>query len=101
MIYILYNLNYNYSSFRGTLYRPHHSLSCAQEWRQPGYILIYGDDVLLYESPKVTLDTYDTAEIDIDVHGVRNLKIEFKGGVWYDGNWAEAKICLAECVLQK
>ena len=104
--YILYYLNSNYTVLTGTLYRPYNTLSCPADWSsRPGYILVYGDDVLLYESPKITPSTYDAVDFEIDVHGVRNLKIEFKGGMWYDTDgWIateEPKICVAECKLQK
>ena len=112
--YVLYNINFEYSSLRGVLYRPHYSLSCDYIWSQPGCVKIYGDDVLLYESPKVTQDFYDALEFDIDIHGVRNLKIEFSNSVWAPGgtivwdygsdgwvNNEEPKVCIADCELQK
>lgn len=103
--YVLYNLNYKYSTLSGVVYRPYHSLKCEDEWTSSTVVKIYGDDVLLYEAPEITQSTYDSYSFEIDVSGVRNLKIVMMG-VWtsYDG-WGfysrYPKVCMAEVMLQK
>ena len=42
---------------------------------------IYGDGVLLYASPDVTMDTYEPIAFSVDVSGVRELQMVFSG-VW-------------------
>lgn len=104
--YVLYNLNMEYSTMSGVIYRPYSSLSCETEWVNPTTVKIYGDDVLLYEAPNFTLDTYDPVEFQISVAGVRNLKIVMLG-VWGESNgWVGMysrypKVCMAETMLQK
>lgn len=103
---VVYNLNFAYSTFTATIYRPYVFLAYDGEVN-PGRacVKIYGDGVLLYEF----LDpgkTWDTFPIEVDVSGVRNLTIVIRG-CWrrastllgYDG-W-QPGICLAEGVLQK
>ena len=102
---VVYNLNYAYSTFKATVYLPYIYLSCDQQMA-PGTacVRIYGDDVLLYEflDPGEYWDTFD---IEVDVSGVRNMKIVVRG-CWEAGdgtlgaNW-KAAICMAEGVLQK
>ena len=104
--YVMYNLNYKYSSLSGIIYRPYRSLSSVNEWKNPTTVKIYGDDVLLYEAPNFTKDTYDTVEFALDVSGVRNLKIVMRG-VWSeDAGWIGMydyypKVAMAEVFLQK
>lgn len=102
--YVLYNLNFKYSTLAGTIYRPYRSLSSENEWNNATSVKIYGDDVLLYEAPNITKDTYDSIKFQIDITGVRNLKIVMRG-VWaestgwvgmYDRN---PKVCMAEVTL--
>lgn len=104
--YVLYNLNLKYSSFSGTIYRPYESLSSVNDWNVATSVKIYGDEVLLYEAPNITKSTYDSYNFNIDISGVRNLKIVMRG-VWaestgwvglYDRN---PKVCMAEVMLQK
>lgn len=103
---VLYNLNFKYSTLTGTIYRPYSSLSCENEWNVATSVKIYGDDALLYEAPNITKNTYDTIEFEIDVTGVRNLKIVMLG-VWAEPTgWVSLyswnpKVCMAELTLQK
>ena len=105
--YIQYNLNYEYSTLSGTVYRPYDSFSCTVSWDDsPGKVLIYGDDQLLYESPGITLNTYDTYSFSLDVSGVRNLKIVMRGAwaIWNDWGIRECHhpmACLGNLMLQK
>lgn len=103
---VLYYLNLNYSTLSGLIYRPYSSLSCDFEWT-PATVKIYGDDILLYESPSITQETYDTIEFTVDVTGVRNLKIVMRG-VWGEATpgWVGLydyypKACLTNLMLQK
>lgn len=104
--YVLYNLNFAYSTLKATVYRPYGSLSYNGDWGDGAYVKIYGDDVLLYESPRVTGNTYSSFDIELDITGVRNLKIVVRG-VWTESTgWVgmynrNPEICLAEVTLQK
>lgn len=103
--YVLYNLNFGYSTLTGTIYRPYKSLSSESEWSATT-VKIYGDDALLYEAPNITKNTYDAIRFEIDVAGVRNLKIVMLG-VWTESTgWPgmysrNPKVCMAEVTLQK
>lgn len=103
---VSYDLKHNYSTLSGLIYRPYSSLSCDFEWT-PATVKIYGDDILLYESPSITQETYDTIEFTVDVTGVRNLKIVMRG-VWgrETPGWVGLvdyypKACLTNLMLQK
>lgn len=101
--YVLYNLNFNYSTLSGTIYRPYSSLSSTKKWNDGASVKIYGDDVLLYEAPAITKSTYDSYNFEIDVTGVRNLKIVMRG-FWYESSYSwgnNPKVCMAEAMLQK
>lgn len=78
--YVTYYLYGDYRNFDATLYRTYSSLSTIDEdWTQGTVAKIYGDDVLLYEGPQITQDTYEEFTIHIDVTGVRELKIVLLG----------------------
>lgn len=103
---VIYNLNYAFSTFTATVYRPYGYLSYPDEiLPNRGCVRIYGDDVLLYEflDPGTTWEPFS---IEVDVSGVRNLKIVVRG-VWNRTTALIApadlqpRICLAEGVLQK
>lgn len=104
--YVLYNLNFEYSTLTGVLFRPYSSLSCASVWENPTIVRIYGDGALLYEAPNFTQETFDTIKVELDVTGVRNLKIVMRG-VWTDTTgWPGLydrlpKVCFGEIMLQK
>ena len=93
---IEYNLNFEYSKLSGVIYRPYSSLSYPKDG-VGAEILIYGDDVLLYETKEITPDMYDAIEFTVDTSGVRNLKIVFKNAV-YD---YRPKLCISEAMLTK
>ncbi len=103
---VIYNLNQKYSTLSGIIYRPYSSLSCEYNW-SPAKVRIYGDDLLIYESPDITLDTYNTIEFTANVTGVRNLKIVTQG-VWGEETpgWVGLyeyypKACLTNLMIQK
>ena len=105
--YVQYNLNLKYSVFSGLIYRPYSSLKCDFEWAEPATVKVYGDGVLIYESPAVTQQTYDTIEFSVDVTGVRTLRIVMTG-VWgmETPGWVGLyeyypKACLTNATLQK
>lgn len=104
--YVLYNLNFEYTTLSGILYRPYGTLSCDHEWAQSTVVAIYGDDVLLYEAPGFTLDTWDPVSFTVDVSGVRNLRIVMRG-IWSEeSDWIGLynrypKVCMAELYLQR
>ncbi|MCD7804118.1 MAG: NPCBM/NEW2 domain-containing protein [Oscillospiraceae bacterium] len=75
--YIVYYLNAEYSKLTGTLYRPYCTLQFSDEWASS--VEIYGDGVLLYETKAVTSNTYETLNFEVDITGVRELKICMSG----------------------
>lgn len=90
----------------GTIYRPYSSLSFTGEWNNGPTVKIYGDDVLLYEAPRITGTTYDPINFEIDVTGVRNLKIVMRGTWRESTGWIglynyNPAACMAEVTLQK
>ncbi len=102
---VTYMLNYQYSTFSGTIYRPYGTLS-LNDWNgKYGRVIIYGDGVKLYDSGDITGNTWDPITFSIDVSGVRELRIVATG------RWAESeeigiysrhpKVCLADLKLQK
>lgn len=95
--YVVYNLNYEYSSFSGVVYRPYIALSCDHKWNIPGKVQIYGDDVLIWESPDITMETYDAYPFTLDVSGIRNIKIIING-LWEN---YYPKVCVGNLMLQK
>ena len=103
--YVLYNLNFKYSTISGTIYRPYRSLSCDYEWEGTS-VKIYGDDALLYEAPNFTTKTYESIEFNLNIKGVRNLKIVMRGVWGEDTGWIglysrHPRVCMAEVTLQK
>ncbi len=102
--WIKYNLNYQYSTLTGTIYRPYQTLSCATEWEDYGIVRIYGDDVLIYESPKITQNTFESFEVSVDVSGIRNIEIQVLG-MWTEGEILGIKyypmLCFTEVMLHK
>ena len=96
--YLVYNLNYEYCTLTGVVYRPYIALSCNHSWNIPGVVKIYGDDVLLWKSPDILMDTFDSFSFSLDVSGVRNLRIEING-LWDDG--VIPKVCIGDLMLQK
>ena len=102
--YISFYLNMEFESFSAVLYRPYSSLHSTDTWEKETVVKIYGDGALLYEAPSFTQDTYDVYDIDLNVSGVRELKIVMMG-VWtaetdwigiYDRN---PKVCMANMQL--
>lgn len=103
---VVYNLNYAFSTFTATIYRPYGYLSYPDEiLPDRAAVRIYGDDVLLYEFMDPG-PAWEPFPIEVDVSGVRNLKIVVRG-VWNRTTALIApadlqpRICLAEGVLQK
>lgn len=98
---ITYFLNQDYDTLTGTIYRPYLSLHCNFDWTKNGIVEIYGDGVLLAEYI-VSQDTYSTTQININVSGVRELRISMSGG-WKDGDWDEdyymPKVCMADLMV--
>lgn len=78
--YVTYYLYGMYRNFDAVLFRTYSSLSTLDEdWEQGTVAKIYGDDVLLYEGPSITQDTYEQYSIHLNVTGVRELKIVLMG----------------------
>lgn len=84
---VTYYTNYQYMGLTGLVYRPYYSLGGngeSEQWYEPGYVKIYGDNVLLYESPKITQSTYETYVFTLDISSVREVTLEM-GGSWAPG----------------
>lgn len=104
--YVNYYLNAGYSKLTGVLYVPYKSLSCPKEWTVPTIVKIYGDKVLLFEAPAFTTDVIEPLSIEVDVTGVRELRIVMLG-VWHeDTTWGGLysrypKVCAANFCVSK
>lgn len=105
--YISFYLNSAYNNLTGTIYRPYGTLSCKDTWEGSTTIKIYGDGVVLYEAPNITQSTYSPIDFNVNVKGVRELKIVMLG-VWTstEGNWSGQysrypKACMANLTLSK
>lgn len=105
--YVSYYLNSEYTTLTGVLYRPYDSLSCTSVWQKAPVIKIYGDGILLYEALGIDQNTFDPISLNVNVTGVRELKI-VNFGVW-NGNDSgniyfesyHPMVCLAEMYLNK
>lgn len=105
--YVSYYLNSEYTTLTGVLYRPYDSLSCTSVWKKTPVIKIYGDGILLYEAPSITQNTFDLINLNVNVTGVRELKI-VNYGIWTETDSFDIyskcyhpKVCLAEMYLSK
>lgn len=105
--YVSYYLNSEYTTLTGVLYRPYDSLSCTSVWKKTPVIKIYGDGILLYEAPSITQNTFDPISLNVNVTGVRELKI-VNYGIWTETDSFDIyskcyhpKVCLAEMYLSK
>lgn len=104
--YIIYYLGANYSKLSGVIYRPYCSLEFDDsDWKNGTTEKIYGDGVLLYTGPVVTQQAYEEYPFDIDVTGVRELKITLSGvGIRRDGSgWGlpYPMVCMADLKLSR
>ena len=103
--YITYYLYGKYRIFDAVLYRTYESLSVSPEdWPQETVAKIYGDDVLLYEGPAITQNTYEEYKIHADISGVRELKIVLLGvGLIPDTwpQWYSPVLAIADATVQK
>lgn len=102
---IVYYLNAEYESFSGVLYRPYSSLAADYPiWEKAPAVKIYGDGALLYEAPPINGDTYDSIPIDLDISGVRELKIVMLGA-WNKTGFGYSiyypKVVMAEVWIQR
>lgn len=77
----IYTVNGEYSKFTGTIFVPkdRSSVNDDYEYRDPFHFSIYGDDVLLYESPKMT-SKQTPVDFEVDITGVEQLSINWQGG---------------------
>ena len=103
---LVYVLNYQYSTLSGKVIRPYGSFSCDDWSKKDPRIRIYGDGVLLFESDAVTQNTWDAVPFQLDVSGVRELRIVAKGR-WVTGAGSvgiyerHPLVCAADLMLQK
>lgn len=103
--YVLYNLNYQYSTLTGVVFRPYSFLSYSNEESKPITVRIYGDDVLLFEMRSFN-ENSDSVPFQLDVSAVRNLKIVV-AGVWRESSgWIgiydyHPRVCVGDLMLQR
>ena len=100
---VTYYVNFKYSLLEGIIYRPFYSIGGNGETAsmyKDGWVKIYGDGILLYESPKITQNTYETYTFNVDISGVRELTIEL-GGTWYPGWGHLATVGVANAIISK
>ena len=92
---ITYRLNQEYKKLKATIVR-------GKNWDPDfeGKIVIYGDDKEIYKSDNITKTSELIADIDIDITGVDDLRIEFQTKSEPDG-WASFYIYLVEPYLYK
>ena len=76
--YISYYLNGKFDTLTLTLFNPRECLSRTSFKYQP-YFRIYGDDILLYEAPRIDKEHNSPFDVSVNVTGVRVLRIEMKG----------------------
>ncbi len=104
--FVLYNLKSEYSRLTGVVYRPYSSLSSSSDdwWKKEAEVRIYGDNNILFESEPITIDTYSTQTIDIDISGVKTLKICINGA-WNSGSMIDTNyqpnICVGNLILYR
>lgn len=94
----IYVINKEYKKFKGTLFVPEDRNANQDDWsyQDPFYFSVYGDDVLLYKSPKMTSKQYPV-DFEIDISGVEQLSINWHGGAC---TW-DYEICLSNAFLYK
>lgn len=101
-----YFLNSKYSTLSGTLYLPYQSRA-AEAPTVSSVFKVYGDGTLLYEAPTFIRGTVDPVDFNIDISGVRNLRVVVLG-VWTDKNtgwvgWNSRypMVCAADMMVSK
>lgn len=94
----IYVINKMYKTFKGTIFVPEDRNANQDDWsyQDPFYFSVYGDDVLLYKSPKMTSKQYPV-DFEIDISGVEQLSINWHGGAC---TW-DYEICLTNAFLYK
>ncbi len=103
--YVVYYLNAEYSTLTGTLYRPYCTLKFDTDWTST--VQIYGDGVLLYETSEITSDTYEPLDFEVDITGVREMKIVMSGTLreavsgWIGLYDDYPRVCAANLMLSK
>ncbi len=73
-----YILNMKYSKFKGTLYIPE-----GEKAENSVYLKITADGKTIYTSPEMTRASAPI-DVDVDVTGYNDVKIEFSGNAYYD-----------------
>ena len=104
--FVVYYLNSNYRSFSAVLYRPYSTLSATVGWDEWTTVKIYADDDLIYEAPNFSQNDYYPVLFNLNVSGVRYLKIVMRGVLmWSTSDFGlyryTPRVCMADAVLQK
>lgn len=73
---VTYLLNGNYNKFQAAL-APDNELRGEDESKR-GVMKVYGDGELIYTSPSIASNSTEIVEIDLDITGVLQLKIEWE-----------------------
>lgn len=94
----IYVINKQYKKFTGIIFVPEDRRTDADTWSNNdfGYFSIYGDDVLLYTSPRMTSKQYPVT-FEVDITEVEQLSINWNGGA---GTW-DYEIGLTNAFLYK
>lgn len=92
--YSIYHIDGKYNTLKGTIAVTKGSIGS----KKIGYIKIYGDDLLLWEDTNISAMT-EPYDINVNISGVRQLKIEMCG----PGNmgWSGISVMLCDPILQK
>lgn len=92
----IYVLDGQYATFSGTLFVPDSRSSSKDDWdyKNPYHFYIYGDDELLYYSPKM-ISTQYPVDFEVDVSGIDQLALCWHGGA---STW-DYEIGLANAML--
>ena len=98
-------LNYQYSTFTGTIFRPYGTLS-VEDWNgKYGQVKIYGDSVLLYDSGDIDDSIWEPIHVALNISGIRELKIMISGrweeNITYASHPKHPIVCTADLMLQK
>ena len=76
--FISYYLNCKYDILTFTMFMPRDCLPFTSFYIEP-YFRVYGDDILIYEAPRIDKEHNAPFDVTLDVSGVRVLRVEMGG----------------------
>lgn len=95
-----YYLNGEYNRLTGTLYLPFEAFNVTDP-TVPGLFRVYGDGVLLYEGPRFYAGMADLIPFDVNISGVKNLRIVIMGVYIRRGISPYAMVCAGNVAVSK